>query len=41
MTIRLVSTIDDVLELVLQPPAAQPAVAGAGHEAPGVHGTVQ
>ena len=41
MTIRLVSTIDDVLELVLQPPAAQPAVAGAGNEAPGVHGTVQ
>ena len=41
MTIRLISTIDDVLELVLQPAAAQPAVTGAGGETPGVHGTVQ
>ncbi len=41
MTIHLVSTIDEVLELVLQPPSAGPAVAGNGGDATGVHGTVQ
>ena len=41
MTIHLVSTIDEVLDLVLQPPAARPPVAGDGGDAPGVHGTVQ
>ena len=41
MTIHLVSTIEEVLDLVLQPPAARPAAAGAGGDAPGVHGTVQ
>ena len=41
MTIHLVSTIDEVLERVLQPPAARPAAAGTGADASGVHGTVQ
>ena len=39
VTIRLVSTIDEVLELALQPAAAPPAAVGAA--APDVHGTVQ
>jgi ATP-dependent Lon protease len=40
LTIHFVSTIDDVLQLALQPAAARPEVADSGGE-PEVHGTVQ
>ena len=40
LTIHFVSTIDDVLQLALQPAAARPEVADSGDE-PEVHGTVQ
>lgn len=40
LTIHFVSTIDDVLQLALQPASARPEVADSGDE-PEVHGTVQ
>ncbi|MBM42993.1 MAG: endopeptidase La [Acidobacteria bacterium] len=40
LTIHFVSTIDDVLQLALQPAAARPEVADSGDK-PEVHGTVQ